>query len=221
VARADVVIAATDDNEAQERLGHFAYWTRRPAVFPGLYRGAAGGEVIVVVDGAPCWACSTGGVRSATAADGDEAGDADGSPHRRTDYGTGRLVAEPGLLVDVHHVASAAAKIALGLLHAQDDPARAARFADEIVKSGQTYAAFANEPDFWIFKHFLRDVPAQYAYQSLWLTTASRPECAVCGDPAGRTDPTAYKSPEADADTIMELFRRGSGPDADGPGEAE
>jgi hypothetical protein len=204
VADADVVLAATDDNEAQERLGHFAYWTGRPAVFPGLYRGAAGGEVIVAVDGTPCWACSTGGARSALAEGGD-------SPHPETDYGTGRLIAEPGLLVDIHHVASAAAKIALGLLHDADDPAAAARFAAGMLASRQTYAAFANEPGFWIFKDVLRETPAQYAFQSLWLTTTSRPDCPVCGDPAGRTDPSAYKAPAASADEILALWHERAG----------
>jgi hypothetical protein len=204
VERADLVVAATDSNEAQERLGHFAYRIGRPALFPGLYRGAAGGEVIVVVDGAPCWGCCTGGVRGATAAGGE-------SPHRATDYGTGRLIAEPGLLVDVHHVASAAAKLALGLLHDADDPAAAARFTAGLLKTRQTYAAFANEPDFWIFPDVLRDVPAQYAFQSLWLSPTSRPGCPVCGDQAGRTDPAEYQTPVASADEILAYWRERSG----------
>lgn len=198
VAEADLVIAATDDNEAQARAGHFAYRAGRPAVFPGLYRGAAGGEVIVAVEGTPCWSCCTGGVRDTLAADGDD-------PYRPTDYGTGRLIAEPGLLADIHHVSSAAAKLALGLLHAEDDDSGAARFAREVVASRQTYAAFGHEPGFWIFDGALRGAPAQYAYQSLWLTPTGRPDCAVCGDPEGRTDPAAYRSP--DTDVIRGLLR--------------
>lgn len=198
VAEADLVIAATDDNEAQARLGHFAYRAGRPALFPGLYRGAAGGEVIVVVDGVPCWSCCTGGVRETLAADGDD-------PYRPTDYGTGRLIAEPGLLADIHHVSSAAAKLALGLLHDAADPSGAARFARGVVESRQTYAAFGHEPGFWIFGSALHGAPAQYAYQSLWLTPTGRPDCPVCGDPEGRTDPAAYRTP--DTDVIRGLLR--------------
>ncbi|WP_194927325.1 hypothetical protein [Catenulispora pinisilvae] len=116
----------------------------------------------------------------------------------RTDYGTGRLVAEPGLLADVHHVSAVAAKAALGLLHAPDDDAAAARFAYGILKAGTTYAVFGHEPDYWIFADLMRSTPAQYAYQSLWLSVASRGDCPVCGELAGRTDPSAYREPDVD-----------------------
>ena len=116
----------------------------------------------------------------------------------RTDYGTGRLIAEPGLLTDVHHVAAIAAKAALGLLHAPDDDVAAARFAYGILKAGTTYAVFGHEPDYWIFADLMRFTPAQYAYQSLWLSVASRSDCPVCGEPAGRTDPSAYREPDID-----------------------
>lgn len=204
-AAADVVIAATDDTSAQERLGHFAYWAGRPAVFPALYRGAAGGEVIAVFDDLPCWTCNTGGVRSATAQAGD-------SPHRATDYGTGRLVAEPGLLVDIHHVTSAAAKIALGLMH---DPAldvSAARFVAGMRESGRTFVAFANEPDYWIFPSVLGASLGQYAYQSIWLDAQRDPACPVCGDPQERTDPRSYRAPTADPQTIRDMHRLASVP---------
>ena len=192
VAEADVVVAATDDPAAQARVGHFAYWAGRPAVFPGLYQGARGGEVIIAADGSACFACATGGVR----ADLQETGSGDVAA--RTDYGTGRLIAEPGLLTDVHHVAAIAAKAALGLLHAPDDDVAAARFAYGILKAGTTYAVFGHEPDYWIFADLMRFTPAQYAYQSLWLSVASRSDCPVCGEPAGRTDPSAYREPDID-----------------------
>jgi molybdopterin/thiamine biosynthesis adenylyltransferase len=189
---ADVVVAATDDPAAQARIGHFAYRAGRPAVFPGLYQGARGGEVIIAAEGSACFACATGGVR----ADLRETGSGDVAA--RTDYGTGRLIAEPGLLSDVHHVAAIAAKAALGLLHAPDDDVAAARFAHGILKAGTTYAVFGHEPEYWIFADLMRATPAQYAYQSLWLSVASRSDCPVCGDPAGRTDPSGYREPDVD-----------------------
>ena len=192
VGDADLVVVATDDPVAQARVGHFAYWAGRPAVFPGLYQGAQGGEIIVAAGGSACFACATGGVR----ADLQETGS--GEVAARTDYGTGRLVAEPGLLADVHHVAAIAAKVALGLLHGPDDDVAAARFAYGILKAGTTYAVFGHEPEYWIFAELMRTAPAQYAYQSLWLSVTSRRDCPVCGEPEGRTDPSAYQEPDID-----------------------
>lgn len=189
---ADVVVAATDDPSAQARVGHFAYRAGRPAVFPALYQGARGGEIIIAAEGSACFSCATGGVR----ADLRETGSGDVAA--RTDYGTGRLIAEPGLLTDVHHVAAIAAKAALGLLHAPDDDVAAARFAHGILKAGTTYAVFGHEPEYWIFADLMRSTPAQYAYQSLWLSVAGRSDCPVCGEPAGRTDPSGYREPDVD-----------------------
>jgi hypothetical protein len=192
VGESDLVVAATDDPQAQTRLGHFAYRLGRPAVFPGLYQGAHGGEVIVAAPGTACFTCATGGVRA------DLQETASGSVAAATDYGTGRLIAEPGLLADIHQVSAAAVKIALGLLHDADDEAGAARFARGVLKAGTTYAVFGHEPDYWIFAGLMRGTPAQYAYQSLWLSVESRPDCPVCGEPGGRTDPGAYREPDLD-----------------------
>lgn len=192
VTESDLIVAATDDPQAQARLGHFAYWHGRPAVFPGLYQGAHGGEVIVAAPGTACFSCATGGVRA------DLQETASGSVAAPTDYGTGRLIAEPGLLPDIHQVSAAAVKIALGLLHDPGDESDAARFAQGILKAGTTYAVFGHEPEYWIFADLMRMTPAQYAYQSLWLSVRSRPDCPVCGDPAGRTDPSAFREPDVD-----------------------
>ncbi|GAA1960583.1 ThiF family adenylyltransferase [Catenulispora subtropica] len=192
VAEADLVIAATDDPQAQARLGHFAHHLGRPAVFPGLYQGAQGGEVIIATPGTPCFTCATGGVRA------DLQETASGSVAAATDYGTGRLIAEPGLLTDIHQVSAAAVKIALGLLHDADDEAAAARFAQGVLKAGTTYAVFGHEPDYWIFADLMRGAPAQYAYQSLWLSVEGRPGCPVCGEAEGRTDPGAFQEPDVD-----------------------
>ncbi|MBT2476880.1 ThiF family adenylyltransferase [Streptomyces sp. ISL-94] len=108
ISDAQLVIAATDDNHAQQRLNHLAYFVGRPALFVGLYEGAAGGEVVFTTPGSPCWACATGGVRESL-------GELGHQP--RTDYGTGRTYAVPGLLTDIHHLTAAAAKIALALMH--------------------------------------------------------------------------------------------------------
>ncbi|MBB1258563.1 ThiF family adenylyltransferase [Streptomyces alkaliterrae] len=190
VTDADLVIAATDDNQAQQLLNHVSYFVGRPAVFVGLYEGAAGGEVVFTTPGSPCWACATGGVREVL-------GELGHQP--RTDYGTGRTHAVPGLLPDIQHTAAAAAKIALALLH---DPAADERIAGFLTmprREGLSMVQFAMEPDHWFFPAVLGQAPGQHAFQSVWLRTGGRPECAVCGLPALRTDPRDYQAERDEA----------------------
>jgi molybdopterin/thiamine biosynthesis adenylyltransferase len=57
---ADLVVAATDDREAQRRIGRRALSLDIPAIFPALY-GDAGGEVVVQLDSRfPCFFCWDG-----------------------------------------------------------------------------------------------------------------------------------------------------------------
>ncbi|MFJ3922819.1 HesA/MoeB/ThiF family protein [Streptomyces sp. NPDC090022] len=183
IAGAHLVIAATDDNAAQQRLNHLSYFVGRPAVFVGLYEGAAGGEIVYTTPGSPCWSCATGGVR-------ERLGDLGHQP--RTDYGTGRTYAVPGLLPDIQHLASSAAKVALSLLHEPDGPERIGGFLSMPLREGLSMVQFGMEPDHWFFPMILDGVPGQHAFQSVWLRTGSRPDCAVCGNPALRSDPGDY-----------------------------
>ncbi|MEU7721361.1 ThiF family adenylyltransferase [Streptomyces tibetensis] len=199
----DLLVAATDDSRAQRRLDHLAYWTGVPAVFPGLYRGAAGGEVIMTYPGAACWGCATAGVRELSA------GTALVQP---ADYGTGRLVAEPGLVVDIQHVSAAAAKIALALLHPSDGgtgQARIARFLTVARERGQSYVAFGTEPGYWLFGHVLAEAPGQHAFQSVWMTVERRPDCPVCGAEDSRTDPLAGPAQDVSPGRLRDLIRTG------------
>jgi molybdopterin/thiamine biosynthesis adenylyltransferase len=57
---ADLIVAATDDREAQRRIGRRALALCIPAIFPALY-GNEGGEVIVQLDPRfPCFFCWDG-----------------------------------------------------------------------------------------------------------------------------------------------------------------
>lgn len=195
ISEADLVIAATDDNAAQQRLNHLSYASRTPAVFVGLYEGAAGGEVVFTRPGLPCWACSTGGVRETLGGLGIQP---------RTDYGTGRSYAVPGLLPDIHHVTSAAAKVALALLHEPRGTGhgseRISGFLARPEREKLPMVLFATEPDHWFFPRVLGEAPGQYAFQSVWLRTASRAECAVCGPLEARSDPADYRGSDDGAD---------------------
>lgn len=195
ISEAQLVIAATDDNHAQQRLNHLSYFLGRPALFVGLYEGAAGGEVVFTTPGSPCWSCATGGVRESL-------GELGHQP--RTDYGTGRMYAVPGLLTDIHHLTAAAAKIALALLHPGGHE-RIGGFLATPLRKDLSLALFAMEPDHWFFPQVLGEVPGQYAFQSIWPRTRRRPDCPVCGDLSLRSDPREYG---AGAGNEAEITRR-------------
>ncbi len=60
LAGAGLIVAATDDREAQRRVGRRALALSIPAIFPALY-GSEGGEVIVQLDSRfPCFFCWDG-----------------------------------------------------------------------------------------------------------------------------------------------------------------
>lgn len=198
---ADVVVAATDDSAAQSLADRLARRENRPAVFVGLYARAAGGEVIVTREGLPCWLCATGGVRTLDTAE----------TARRTDYGTGRLAAEPGLVTDIQFVSAAATRIVLGLLDrdgaATSGPAdtdRAGVFLERALNNGQSYVVFSMRPEYWIFPSALRDAAGQHALQSLWMRVEARSDCAVCG--TNRTDPLDFDRPALV--TVRRLWRQ-------------
>jgi proteasome lid subunit RPN8/RPN11 len=191
----DLIIAATDDNAAQQRLNHLAYWFGKPAVFVGLYEGAAGGEVVFSRPSLPCWACSTGGVRETL-------GNLGMRP--ATDYGTGRSFAVPGLLPDIQHVSSSGAKIALALLH-DDAQDRITRFLAKPLAEHLPMVLMAMEPDHWFFPKVMEKVPGQHAFQSIWVRTGRRPDCPVCGDEARRVDPLEYQGDVKDSATTEQM----------------
>jgi molybdopterin/thiamine biosynthesis adenylyltransferase/proteasome lid subunit RPN8/RPN11 len=182
VSSADVVVAATDDPEAQSLLNHVARHVGTPAVFVGMYARAEGGEIVVSRSDVPCFACATGRVRDLRTDD----------TRRTADYGTGRLVAEPGLASDVQFVSAAAAKIVLGLLE-EDADADARVFVEQPLSHGQSYIVFSMRPDYWVFPSAMRDAAAQYAMQSLWMRVERRDDCPVCG--AAPEDPLVFRAP--------------------------
>ncbi|WP_242342243.1 ThiF family adenylyltransferase [Anaeromyxobacter terrae] len=204
VRAADLVLAATDDPAAQRLLDRFAYARARPALFVGLYAGAQGGEVVMTVPGrTPCYLCATR-TRGALAR---ESGGA-----REVDYGTARLRGELAIGADVHHVASAAAKLGLSLLLAGSGAPLAA-LAESALADGTPYLTTSTVPGYWFYPQVFGDTPGQHAYQSVWLTPASRAECPVCGDPSYRVDPfeVPLRAPRASAfaDVLREGDRNG------------
>jgi molybdopterin/thiamine biosynthesis adenylyltransferase len=206
VRAVDLVVAATDDQQAQRALNHFAYAHGKPALFVGLYAGAQGGEVVLSVpERTPCYLCATftrhqyneaGGRVAAETAEGT------GQLIGERDYGTGQLTGETAegtgqltgavaLGVDVQHVTSAAVKLALALLVAGHPELQLSGFVDAALDAGLTYLTLAMVPNYWFYPHLFKDIPGQHAYQSVWLSPGRRPDCAVCGASSFRSSPLA------------------------------
>ncbi len=181
---ADLVVAATDDPAAQRALDRFAYARGRPALFVGLYAGARGGEVIVSVpERTACYLCATRSRHEVERAGGRVA--------REVDYGTGRLRGEIALGADIHHVASAAVKLALSLLLPPGSEAGLRAFAEEVLASDMPYLTLSTVPRYWFYPQVFGETAGQGAYQGVWLTPRRSEDCPVCGPPSARVDPAS------------------------------
>ncbi|MCL2826664.1 MAG: ThiF family adenylyltransferase [Eggerthellaceae bacterium] len=192
IGSSDLVIAATDDPEAQYLLNHFAYARLVPAVFAGVYRRGMGGEVIFTIPTlTPCLRCCT--------------------PHRidarRTgemNYGTGRMQGEPALGADINHIVTASVKLAIGLLELTEEPNGSAR---ELVMAalgrGCNYLQMSTTPGFFD-DSFFKEARGQLAYQSLWWSAHSDPACPVCG--GSPADPTSIMFEKPDTQELLSLF---------------
>ncbi|HYK73585.1 MAG TPA: ThiF family adenylyltransferase [Pseudoneobacillus sp.] len=170
----DVIVAATDDPQAQRTINRFAYGLGKPAVFVGLYEGAEGGEVVVSIPGkTPCYQCATS-IRH-------ELEQSTGKVGAKTDYGTGRLEGVVALSADIHHVASAAMKIILSLLVPEDSDLKLKGFLTSAIKKEFNYLTFSMKDQYWFYPHIFQGVPGQYAYQSVWLSSVRNEDCVICG----------------------------------------
>ncbi|MCW2929839.1 MAG: UBA/THIF-type binding protein [Actinomycetia bacterium] len=172
VRGADLVIAATDDAEAQRRLNHFAYARGVPAVFGGVYARARAGEVVFTVPTVTrCYQCTT----STRHQSGPEA--------TTLNYGTGRLNAEPALGADIQHIVTASVKIAIGLLQIGDESSDSSSRALvwDALLAGRNYVILSTVPEYGFFSKVFAETPGQYAYQSVWLGTLGDDVCPACG----------------------------------------
>ncbi len=182
VQAADLVLNAADDPQAAHALSRFAYSRGKPFVSVGLFAGAQGGEVVISVPGrTPCFGCATN-FRRAMEQDA-------GRVSTHTDYGTGRLQGEVALGSDVHHVASAAAKLVLSLLMPADSTGVLHDLAEKALAAHTPYLLMGMVPSYWFFPAVFRDTPGQHAYQAVWAGVESSDDCPVCGQ--NRVDPAS------------------------------
>lgn len=152
---ADLVIATTDHPPTQGRVAALTY-SMVPTVFIGVYARGTGGEVLFTLPNeTPCYHCILGQVR------------AEGGPDRgQTDYGvdTGQLASEPALGVDITHVTTCAAKIALGLLLRGTEAAAA-----KVIDPSRNIIFVGNSVD-WIWRE---------PFESVW-GRAKRLDSCIC-----------------------------------------
>ena len=178
IESADLVIGTTDQPKAQQAINRYAHGLGTTAIYVGLYEGAKGGEVLMVVpEKTPCYACAAATRQGFQEVSG------------TMDYGTGRVSGEMALVADIHHVASAAVKLALALLLPPDAEANLKTFVEPLLESGQTFLTFSMVPDYWFYPQLLGQVPGQFAYQSVCLTPTKSDTCPVCGSAEHRVDP--------------------------------
>jgi len=195
---ADFVVCAVDDRRAQLLINHFSYHHQRPAVYVGIYKGARSGEVCFVEPPLPCFDCATR-FRSEVTSEGD----------RVTDYGTGQLVAEVALGVDIQAITAAGVRITLSRL-VKDQESSLASFVAGMGK--RQYAILGVDPNVDILDELMRDTPAQYGYRSIWVTFQRIDDCVVCGSSPIKPRATVQIS----ATDIMDALRS-STPTPDGP----
>lgn len=203
VQQADLVIATTDDPDAQRIINRFAYHHNKPALFVGLYQGAEGGEVIFTIpERTPCYLCATANRHKAEQDLGRVSPD--------MDYGTARLVGEVALAVDIHHVTSVAVKMALSLLLPEDAQAKLKGFLNPLIDAKQNFLTLSMVPNYWFYPAIFGETPGQYAYQSVWLNSEHREECPVCGSVHHRIDPRKISLKKVQASNIQALLNSSS-----------
>jgi len=127
----------------------------------------------------------------------DESGAGLGSPTQ--DYGTGRLVAEPGLYTDVAVLSTYAVKLLLAFTRSlPENSSLRDDFFEPLQSSRQTFGLFGLSPEFAFFSDpsILGNVPSQLAFQSVWVEPTRIEDCSTCG--TLRTTPKDFVTPNLD-----------------------
>ena len=198
----DLAVMATDDPSAEAWHSHVLYFLGTPHVSAKLFAKADAGEITLVVpaEGTACLACATGMV-----ADSCRRGDAN--------YGTGRLDGEPALGPDIVAVSARAARVALAALH-RHEPGPLADWLTPLLSDGRTLNLSCAVADWGIFGE-VAVAPMDGPFASLWVRTAPRPTCSVCG--AERLAPMAPVDEVDLPDDLDAMLAQSGADDEDAP----
>ena len=185
------MICAVDDRRAQLLINRWAYHHKKPAVYIGIFAGAKSGEVCWVDPPLPCYQCATK-FREVLAPDAIGA----------TDYGTGQLVAEVALGIDIQAVTTIGIRLALSAL-VRDQESSLASYVNNL--GLKQYIVLAVDPnDQHISPYFDPDMPGQYGHKSLWMQPSKADACNVCGENPDPPQATVSLSHDAIKDAIAQ-----------------
>ncbi len=170
----EVIVMGTDVQKVQVRGNDIGYKLGKKMIFPGFYNKAAGGEIVVVTPGNPCYKCIVPSRFEGAAGAGSING------------GGADLKGESGLIFDCDHLDSIVGKIVCALICENGSESLSGLY--EFVKSHGLILS-KHSSDFNIdgedyFRDCLGDNPLFYAYQTMWLDTSecSKENCGVCGN---------------------------------------
>lgn len=176
LADVDLAVMASDDPNAEAWHSHVLYDAGTPHVSAKLFARAEAGEITVVVPaaGTACLSCATGMVVGTARQAG-------------TNYGSGRLEAEPALGPDIVAVSARAARTALAVLH-RGEPGPLADWVRPLLDAGRTLNLSCSVAGWGVFEQVAL-APMDGPFASLWVQTSPQPSCPVCG--ADRVAPVA------------------------------
>jgi molybdopterin/thiamine biosynthesis adenylyltransferase len=189
-----LIVAATDNPRTQLNINRCSGFADKPSVYVGLYPRAHGGEIVTCVPKiTPCFRCLVGRFRASSPQ----------NPEGSIDYGTGRLRGEAALAADIHHVSCAATRMIVSLTAAmQGSPASLASHSIEALKKQLHMSIHSMESHYWFFPRHFANVTGQFAFQSVWVTGSSEPDCPVCGHTYEPDDPFVTSMRDFDATTL-------------------
>jgi len=162
----DLLIHATDFFPAQARGNVEAVRLQKPAMWIGLYQGGRAGEIIYYVPGLTpaCYRCICG------------------SRYNEFNKGGASVSSDGGTIFDLHLVDSIAGQISLGILNRGADN----RYGSLIDQLGnRNLLQVKNDPNYTlngkdIFKQYLGDNPANFAFTTITLQMDREPNCPDC-----------------------------------------
>lgn len=170
----DLFIFATDFFPAQARGNIVALELNKPAIWIGLYRGGLAGEIIYYVPGVTpaCYRCICG------------------SRYNAFNKGGASVSSDGGTIFDLHLVDSIAGQISLGILNRGADN----RYGSLIDQLGNlNLLQVKNDPNYTlngkdIFKQYLGDNPANFAFTTIALQMDRELDCPDCAHLHRETD---------------------------------
>jgi len=153
-----IIIAATDDPRAQSLINSCSFYSKIPAIFVGLYKGAKGGEIATTIPSiTPCLQCMTG-LRRHVDVGGEQVS-------RSMDYGTNRLTGEIALNSDIQHVSSAALKICYSLIASlKGADSLVSNFVPNAIAQERHFLTLGMESDYWFYPEIFKESSGQYAF---------------------------------------------------------